>query len=192
MSKAHVVINWIATIAAIILGLLGATGVQWTPQLPVPAAVCPACPAVPATPDATDPGAPTAERDGGPGVIGMALGILAAPIGCGNPALQQVGGSVGRCLLSCGASDVRAVIKDHQGGQAIDGAAIGWSTLDCVVPCLLSAGYSLLAQVTGSEGVADTRVAEFPVDRATPLERVCGSREGLPTCRLLVRPMSTH
>ena len=187
MSKAHIIINWIATIAAIILGLLGATGVQWTPQLPVPAApaVCPACPVAPAAPDATDPGVPTAERDGGPGAIGMVLGLLAAPIGCGNPAAQQIGGSAGRCLLSCGASDVQAVLKNQQGGQAIDGAAIGWSTLDCVVPCLLSAGYSLLAQVAGSEGAVDATRATFPVDRSTPLESVCGSRDGMPTCRIV-------
>ena len=144
----------------------------------------------PSAPDATDPGVPTADRDGSPGAIGMVLGLLAAPIGCGNPAAQQIGGSAGRCLLSCGASDVQAVLKNQQGGQAIDGAAIGWSTLDCVVPCLLSAGYSLLAQVAGSEGVVDAKPALFPVDRSTSLERVCGSREGLPTCRIVALPPS--
>lgn len=122
------------------------------------------------------------------------VGILSIFIISCTAAQQQVwknaGTTLGQCLAAAGVAQADDLVTAWAGGEAIDGAAIGWSALAKALPCFAQAGAVLVTssydQPGDSIGAAMVPRARMLRSEKDPLRAACGDGD-VPNCTVILR-----
>lgn len=110
--------------------------------------------------------------------------IGAGLVGCGpiwpivRPSVESAGKGLAACLVECGAASAVSAVTTWSTGVAVDGAAIGWAALPCVIKCCAAAGgFVWSAWQSASDSVGATMAPSVrPLLSDGPwTERACGS-----------------
>jgi hypothetical protein len=122
------------------------------------------------------------------------VGILSIFIISCTAAQQQIwknaGTTLGQCLAAAGVAQADDLVTAWAGGEAIDGAAVGWSALAKALPCFAAAGAVLVTsaydQPGDSVGAAMVPRARMLRSEKDPLHAACGDGE-VPECTIILR-----